>query len=106
MTRQELIEQLNEVDRTCIDEDLHFYDLKSLYEAKERDLSFDDIQEIKKVVSSTKDPTIIHAAISAKEMENESLEDDFEGGSAALSKEQIKEAVNKYSDVLKWLEDK
>lgn len=32
MTHKELIEQLNEIDRHCIDEGLHFYDFKSLYE--------------------------------------------------------------------------
>lgn len=39
MTRKELLENLNEIDRRCIDEGLHFYDLKSLYESNEKQLT-------------------------------------------------------------------
>ena len=71
-------EYLNEIDMKCIDENLHFYDLRSLYESTVPNLSPEDKQELKKVLDSTNDPEIIAAALTAKATKdkNESLDED------------------------------
>ena len=75
-TRQQLIERLNNIDRKCIDEGLHFHDLKTLYEAKEYKLSSRDKADIKKVAAIEDDPETLKAYIDSKAVE-ESFEDGF-----------------------------
>lgn len=75
-TRQQLIERLNNIDRKCIDEGLHFHDLKSLYESKEYKLSTRDKADIKKVAAIEDDPETLKAYIDSKVVEEE-LQEDF-----------------------------
>lgn len=51
-TRKQIIEALNKLDMKCIDEGLHFYDLKSLYEAIEDKLSAEDKNVIRNVLNT------------------------------------------------------
>lgn len=76
-TRQQLIERLNNIDRKCIDECLHFHDLKTLYESKEHKLSSRDKADIKKVAAIEDDPETLKAYIDSKAVE-EDLEEDFD----------------------------
>ena len=76
-TRQQLIERLNNIDRKCIDECLHFHDLKTLYESKEYKLSSRDKADIKKVAAIEDDPETLKAYIDSKAVE-EDLEEDFD----------------------------
>lgn len=74
-----LREKLNRIDLRCIDEDLKFYDLRSLFEATAPRLSPEDKEEIKKVIQNTDDAETIAAVLQAKAMDkNESLEEDVD----------------------------
>ena len=75
-TRQQLIERLNNIDRKCIDEGIHFHDLKTLYESKEPKLSAKDKVDIKRVASIEDDPEVLKSYIDSKAVEEE-LEEDF-----------------------------
>ena len=70
-TRQQLIERLNEIDRKCIDNNKHFHDLKTLYEAKEYKLSAKDKADIKKVAAIEDDPDTLKAYIDSKAIEED-----------------------------------
>lgn len=61
---------LNQIDHKCLDEDLKFLDLRSLYEASK--LTYQDKKEIEKVLKDTDDPETIAAVITAKSKKNES----------------------------------
>ena len=74
-TRQQLIERLNNIDRKCIDEGLHFHDLKTLYESKEYKLSSRDKADIKKVAAIEDDPETLKAYIDSKVVEEDLKED-------------------------------
>lgn len=70
-------DKLNEIDHKCLDEDLKFYDLRSLFESVAPKLSAEDKEEIKKVIQNTNDAETIAAVLQAKAMDkNESLEED------------------------------
>lgn len=75
-TRQQLIEKLNNIDRNCVDKNMHFYDLKTLYEAKEYKLSAKDKADIKKVASIEDDPDALKAYIDSKAVEESLIEED------------------------------
>lgn len=81
-TRQQLIERLNNIDRKCIDEGLHFHDLKTLYESKEYKLSSRDKADIKKVAAIEDDPETLKAYIDSKAIEEDIDWDpeDYAGG--------------------------
>lgn len=81
-TRQQLVEKLNRVDMKCIDEGLHFYDLKTLYESKEYKLSAQDKADIKKVAAIEDDPDTLKAYIDSKAIEEDVDWDaeDYAGG--------------------------
>lgn len=81
-TRQQLIEKLNKIDTRCVDEGLHFYDLKTLYESKEYKLSAQDKADIKKVAAIEDDPDTLKAYIDSKAIEEDIDWDaeDYEGG--------------------------
>lgn len=70
-------DKLNEIDHKCLDEDLKFYDLRSLFESVAPKLSAEDKEEIKKVIQNTNDAETIAAVLQAKAMDdkNESLEE-------------------------------
>ena len=72
-------DKLNEIDHKCINEDLHFYDLRSLFEAVAPKLSAQDKEEVKKVIQNTDDAETIAAVLmaKAKDDKNESLEESF-----------------------------
>lgn len=72
-------DKLNEIDHKCLDEDLKFYDLRSLFESVVPKLSAEDKEEIKKVIQNTNDAETIAAVLQAKAMDekNESLEESF-----------------------------
>ena len=72
-TRQQLIERLNNIDRKCIDEGLHFHDLKTLYESQEHKLSAKDRSSISKLAAREDNADAIKAYIDAK-----SVEEDFD----------------------------
>ena len=71
-------DKLNEIDHKCLNEDLKFYDLRSLFESVAPKLSAEDKEEIKKVIQNTNDAETIAAVLQAKAMDekNESLEED------------------------------
>lgn len=70
-------EKLNRIDHKCLDENLRFHDLRSLFEATAPRLSPQDKEEIKKVIQNTDDAETIAAVLQAKAMDdkNESLEE-------------------------------
>ena len=73
-------DKLNEIDHRCLDEDLKFYDLRSLFESVAPKLSAEDKEEIKKVIQNTNDAETIAAVLQAKAMDekNESLEERYD----------------------------
>lgn len=72
-------EKLNRIDHKCLDENLRFHDLRSLFEATVPRLSPQDKEEIKKVIQNTDDAETIAAVLQAKAMDdkNESLEEEL-----------------------------
>ena len=72
-------EKLNRIDHKCLDENLRFHDLRSLFEATAPRLSPQDKEEIKKVIQNTDDAETIAAVLQAKAMDdkNESLEEEL-----------------------------
>lgn len=95
-------DKLNEIDHKCLDEDLKFYDLRSLFESVAPKLSAEDKEEIKKVIQNTNDAETIAAVLQAKAMDekNESLEESSED---AISREQYEkereELANKFDEL-------
>ena len=88
-TRKELIERLNAIDKKCIDEGLHFHDLKTLFESNEHKLTAEDRTDIKKVASVEEDPETLKAYIDAKVMEEDYLledEEDYNYGNYGFSR--------------------
>lgn len=74
---ENLREKLDRIDLKCIDEDLRFYDLRSLFEATAPRLSPEDKEEVKKVIQNTDDAETIAAVLMAKAGDKkESLEED------------------------------
>lgn len=74
---ENLREKLDRIDLKCIDENLRFYDLRSLFEATAPRLSPEDKEEVKKVIQNTDDAETIAAVLMAKAGDkNESLEED------------------------------
>lgn len=78
LSYSQIIEKLNEIDRRCIDEDLKFYDVKTLFEDISTKLTPQDKEEIKKIIQTTDDAETIAAVINSK-TKKESLDEDTEG---------------------------
>lgn len=78
-----LREKLNKIDHYCIDNNLKFRDLRSLYEAVSPNFTPKDKMELKKVINATNDPGVIEATL--QQLQNESLEnsDLVESGSGS-----------------------
>ena len=83
----DLREQLNKIDHSCIDNDLKFYDLRSLYESVEPNLSSQDKSQLKQFLSNPK-ITAKDVAMKINTLANESYDTD----------ETLNE--DKYSDIL------
>lgn len=69
-----LVEKLNKIDHYCLDNNLKFRDLKSLYEAISPKFTPKDKAELQKVVAATNDPAVIEVAL--QKMTNESMSPD------------------------------
>ena len=78
-----LKEKLNKIDHYCIDNNLKFRDLRSLYEAVSPKFTPKDKMELKKVINATNDPGVIEATL--QQLQNESLKnsDLVESGSGS-----------------------
>lgn len=74
---ENLREALNRLDHYCIDNDKVFYDLRSLYENIQHQLTPQEKQELKKLVDTTNDPDAIKAYIDSKDPQkkNEELDE-------------------------------
>jgi len=74
---ENLREALNRLDHYCIDNDKTFYDLRSLYENIQHQLTPQEKQELKKLVDTTNDPDAIKAYIDSKDPQkkNEELDE-------------------------------
>lgn len=68
-------ESLNKLDHIGLDTD-NYQDLLNLYEAVQPKLTAQDKQELKKIISSTNDPTVVANALQAKTIQQESFEED------------------------------
>lgn len=75
MKKETIREKLNRIDHMCIDNDLTFYDLRSMLEAVAPKLSPQDKEEVKKVIQSTDDPETIAAVLAVKSETNEDYDD-------------------------------
>lgn len=75
MKKETIREKLNRIDHMCIDNDLIFYDLRSMLEAVAPKLSPQDKEEVKKVIQSTDDPETIAAVLAVKSETNEDYDD-------------------------------
>ena len=69
-------ESLNKLDHIGLDTD-NYQDLLNLYEAVQPKLTAQDKQELKKIISSTNDPTVVANALQAKAAQQESFEEDM-----------------------------
>lgn len=67
-------DMLNKLDHKCIDEDLQFYDLRSLYENVAHTLSSQEKTEIKNLLNTTNDPDAIKAYIDSKDPDKKKTE--------------------------------
>ena len=72
-----LREKLNKIDHYCIDNDKHFYDLRSLYEALSPFFTPRDKMELKKVINATNDPAVIQATLQQLQNESYDPEEDY-----------------------------
>lgn len=61
-----LKQRLNRMDRRCLDESVHYYDLLNLYEAVKPQLTAQEKQELKNLISSTNDPETISSYLDVK----------------------------------------
>ena len=74
---ENLREALNRLDHYCIDNDKIFYDLRSLYENIQHQLTPQEKVELRKLVDTTNDPDAIKAYIDSKDPQkkNEELDE-------------------------------
>lgn len=105
---ENVLEYLNKIDHKCIDENLEFHDLRSLFEAVAPKLTAQDKEEIKKVLQTTDDANTIAAVLQSK-LRKESLETESNhsyGGAFDIeddqyfTKEEIVEFGNDVADTL------
>lgn len=109
-TRKQIIEALNKLDMKCIDEGLHFYDLKSLFESSSDRLTAQDRNVLKTMLNNANTTAEDVAAVMDARLE-EDIEDPVDElyGDDAFNDDEAPELEYKvsayYEESLRGLED-
>lgn len=93
-----LKEALNQFDHYCIDNDKKFYDLRSMYENVQHQLTSQEKQELRNLVNTTNDPDAIKAYLDSKDSskKNEDLDDILMESNDNLTYDELIDLAHKY----------